>query len=709
MARAADRSPRRRRATHDDHHKRLHNRRHPPPPGCLRSRWLLVLYALLALGAAWRAGAAAGDPPGRVARIGEVDGQVWLYSPDSGEWIAIERNRPLTTGDRIATDNGGRAEIELGSTTLRLDARTELEIERLDDTHFPRAPPWRQRRARGFAARSRSPSSGSKPTKGGFASRRSVATGSIASTQGSDLTVYSGQAVYERGNTALPFTTGQHAQFWLDARRAAVRHDEPARDDFAAWNDERDRAENRPVAAVRYVSPEMTGADDLDRYGQWEQTPDYGAALDPGRSRPTGRRTAPAIGPGCGPGAGPGSTTRPGASRRSTTAAGSIATAGAGRPALTSRGRSMRRRWWPGSAARGSACRSRSAAAAPVGWFPLAPREVYVPSYRSSPRYVREINITHVSNVASITTIVNNVNGAADRREFANRRYPNAVTVVPAERADGPPAGRRRRGAFRARSAGARPRRRSPARAGDERRARGDATGAAARAAGSGAGAAAVPGRAHRAGSAGVPATKRVPRSIGSAHGAVASATARPSGVPAANLPRSVRPSGAGDRAAAGRPNGRAAARGRSAAGPRDARRDRAPADARPHPARAGQRRRASRRSRPRVLRNAPRPRRRRLRARSRARVVPRGERRRAGSVTRVAPSRARGAPAGRAVEAVRPVEAPRPEPAQRVVEPNRGARPSGPQASPKRRAVAKKGATTSATEKRETRKEQPK
>src|SRR6185369_15883104 len=69
----------------------------------------------------------------------------------------------------------------------------------------------------------------------------------------------------------------------------------------------------------------------------------------------------------------------------------------------------------------------------PVGWFPLAPREVYVPPYRYSQRYVREVNVTHVTNVTNITTIVNNRNGEADRRDFANRHIPHAVTFVPPE------------------------------------------------------------------------------------------------------------------------------------------------------------------------------------------------------------------------------------------------------------------------------------
>ncbi|MFL6662944.1 MAG: hypothetical protein ACJ8G7_12240, partial [Rhizobacter sp.] len=75
------------------------------------------------------------DPPGRVGRLGDLSGQVWLYSPDAGEWVAAERNRPLTEGDRLATDNGARADVRIGSTTVRLDAGTELEVLTLDDEH----------------------------------------------------------------------------------------------------------------------------------------------------------------------------------------------------------------------------------------------------------------------------------------------------------------------------------------------------------------------------------------------------------------------------------------------------------------------------------------------------------------------------------------------------------------------------------------------
>ena len=73
------------------------------------------------------------DPPGRVGRLSDIDGQVWLYSPDQGEWVTAPRNRPLTNGDRLSTDTGARAEVRIGSTTVRLDSGTELEVLRIDD------------------------------------------------------------------------------------------------------------------------------------------------------------------------------------------------------------------------------------------------------------------------------------------------------------------------------------------------------------------------------------------------------------------------------------------------------------------------------------------------------------------------------------------------------------------------------------------------
>ena len=339
-----------------------------PMPGVAASGrlWIVVLAALLTLVASLSARAQpAGDPPSRAARLSEVDGQVWLYSTDSDEWIPVARNRPLTTGDRIATDNGARAEITLGTTTLRLDAATELEDRSPRRHALQRAAARRQRRGapaqRAIAGRVRDAHRRrALPRPGGGRYRFD------RFDQTSDVTVFTGQAIYEARNTALPVTAGQHVQFWLDnagvPQYATVA---PARDAFAGWNDDRDRAEDRIVTAstTRYVSPEMTGAEDLDRYGQWQQTPEYGALWVPRAVGPDWAPYATATGPGSPVGLDLG--------RRRALGLRALPLRPLGLPrnpwcwapgTRTSPARSMRRRWWRGSAAATSVSISSAAA-----------------------------------------------------------------------------------------------------------------------------------------------------------------------------------------------------------------------------------------------------------------------------------------------------------------------------------------------------------
>src|SRR5712691_5758035 len=73
----------------------------------------------------------------------------------------------------------------------------------------------------------------------------------------------------------------------------------------------------------------------------------------------------------------------------------------------------------------------------PIGWFPLAPGEVYWPSYSRDPTYFRSVNITNVgrARLANITSAIVSRPGTADpppqvaNQQFANR---GAATVIPA-------------------------------------------------------------------------------------------------------------------------------------------------------------------------------------------------------------------------------------------------------------------------------------
>ncbi len=374
------------------------------------------------------------DPPGRVGRLGELSGQVWLYTPDAGEWVDAVRNRPLTTGDRLSTDAGARAEVRIGSTTVRLDSGTELEVLRIDDTRMAL-----HLHGGSIAVRLRSSEAASefelRTAEGRFLAPRAGRYRFDRFDETSHVTVWNGEAVYEGPGSALTVYTGQRAEFWMVGGAAQYTITEPKHDNFASWAAEQDRRDPRS-AASRYVSPEMTGAEDLDRYGRWEQSPDYGAVWIP-RDVPYG--WAPY-------GAGHWAWVSPWGWTWVDDMPWGFAPFHYGRWA-----------WWrnswcwvPGTYVRRPVYApalvgwiggphlsvSISVGSRPgVGWFPLAPREVYVPAYprRVTPRYVQQVNVTHVRTITNVTTIIQNPKDAVTRIDYRNRRYPHALTIVPRE------------------------------------------------------------------------------------------------------------------------------------------------------------------------------------------------------------------------------------------------------------------------------------
>ena len=70
-----------------------------------------------------------------------------------------------------------------------------------------------------------------------------------------------------------------------------------------------------------------------------------------------------------------------------------------------------------------------------TGWFPLGPREAYLPSYRTSREYFTQINVSNtVINTTTITNVYNNYSsGRIDlaQTDYINRGIPGALTAVP--------------------------------------------------------------------------------------------------------------------------------------------------------------------------------------------------------------------------------------------------------------------------------------
>jgi len=390
------------------------------------ARFLMRWMPLLLIGGMVGVAVAAPDedPPGRVGRLAEtIGGDVWLYTADGGEWIAAERNRPLTTGDRLSTDADARAEIQIGSTTVRLDGGTELEVLRIDDEQMRL-----QLRGGSLALRlERSDTAGEfrlVTEEGEFSFRRAGRYRFDRGEGTTEATVYSGETLFEGPFAAQTLYGGQRGEFWLDRGMAQYSIVEPRRDEFASWNEARDRRAERSAAA-RHVSPEMTGVEDLDRHGRWEASTEYGVLWIPtavpvgwapytvGRwvwMSPWGWTWVDAAPWGFAPfhygrwvyhrnmwGWAPGGyVARP-----------------VYAPALVA---------WIGGP-NFSVTISSGHLGPAVGWFALAPHEVYMPGYHVSPRYVRYLNRGHVDHIDRI--------GDPSRFDYRNRRHHHAVTVVP--------------------------------------------------------------------------------------------------------------------------------------------------------------------------------------------------------------------------------------------------------------------------------------
>ena len=396
----------------------------------LLSRGRTVILALLASAFAFSA-FAQDDPPGRIGRIAWLSGEVLLDDPETGESDAVPLNQPLTSGDIITTQPGARAEIQIGASTIRLDANSRLEFDRIDDNQIrvilsegrivAKLPTEDTRRD--FVL---------ETERGRFVPRSTGTYRFDRDAENTNATAYFGTLRFEGRDIAFDIGAGESAHTWIDdTGRLRYRMAQGVRDEFTQWSAARDQ-ELRNATASQYVSPEMTGVQDLEAYGDWSEEPEYGAvwfpravAVDWAPYR-TGRWSWVA----------PWGWTWIGyepwgfapfhygrwiyARDRWGWVPGARIARPVYAPALVA---------WSSAPGVGVAVRS----VPPAGWFPLAPREVYVPFYRSSSSYVRFVNAPHVSHIRNVGEIVMRPHEVVRQTRFSYRDNPRAFSTASAD------------------------------------------------------------------------------------------------------------------------------------------------------------------------------------------------------------------------------------------------------------------------------------
>ncbi len=379
---------------------------------------------------AWTARADDTDPPGRVARLSEAQGSVSLQPAGVQEWTAATVNRPLTTGDRLWSDASSRAELDMGAAVVRLGAMTGFSFLNLDDNSAQI-----QLTAGTLIVRVREMRAGDNyeiDTPNLAVTLQQAGEYRFEVSEEGDATVVKvseGLAQASGAGQLLQIGTQQRFTFTGTGQLTADMASLGAPDELDAWSAARERQlEDSP--SREYVADDIAGAQDLDDSGQWQETAQYGYVWTP---------TVVVVGwaPyrfGHWVWVAPWGWTWIDDARWGYA------------PFHYGRWVSLNSTWcWvPGPRiarpvyapalvgwVRGPAGGSLTVTGNTVGWFPLGPHEAYVPGYRVSPGYARNVNITN-------TTIINNtyITGVYTNPP-PNQHYVNntsaAVTAVPQE------------------------------------------------------------------------------------------------------------------------------------------------------------------------------------------------------------------------------------------------------------------------------------
>jgi hypothetical protein len=361
------------------------------------------------------------DPPSRVARIAYVTGPVSFEPGSVDQWADASPNYPMTTGDSLYSDVGGRAVLRIGQNSIRLNSLTNFQFVNLADDVVQT-----------------SINSGSlglhvRHLFDGESWEVDTPNGAITLLRGGDyridtdpdsnfttVTVRSGDIEVTSNNQSFPVHSGQTAYFDDSGNPPDISGAGP-QDDFDAFFVARNRLEDVPPS--QYVSPEMVGYEDLNGNGDWVNTPD-------------GPVWTPRVAVGWTPyHDGHWAWVAPWGWTWVDDAPWGFAPFHYGRWAMVNN----RWGWYPGVVAPRPYYApalvafvggggfgvgiSIGGGGGLVGWFPLGPKEAYYPSYHVSPTYIRQVNVTNtrITNINVTNINVTNVT-------YVNR---GAVVAVP--------------------------------------------------------------------------------------------------------------------------------------------------------------------------------------------------------------------------------------------------------------------------------------
>jgi len=383
------------------------------------------------------------DPPSVVARLAYSQGAVSFQPAGTEDWVDAGINRPITTGDKLWSDQDGRVELQLDASTIRLFHSTGFSFLNLNDniTQVRLSEGTILVRVRHLDDNETyeidTPNLAFSITRPGIY-RVNVDEGGDATSIG----VRDGEGQVTGGGASYSVRSHDDAVFsGTDQLSADVQDLSADYDEFDTWSANRDRRWEHSRSA-QYVSQDVVGYEDLDDHGDWRDSPEYGHVWYPrvevadwapyhyghwAYIAPWGYTWVDDQPWGFAPfhyGRWVNVEGRWGWIPSPPRAEGVVYVRPVYAPALVAF-------VGGGGFSVGVAVGGGGGA---VGWFPLGPREVYVPSYRVSQRYVENVNISNTTVNRTVinnyyqTTVVNNTR--VTNVTYVNQRVPGAVMAT---------------------------------------------------------------------------------------------------------------------------------------------------------------------------------------------------------------------------------------------------------------------------------------
>lgn len=240
-----------------------------------------IAFACLSLLTPWKAQAQSDlDPPSRVARLSYVRGTPSFAPANSDEWTEANVNRPFTTGDSLWVPESARTELHIGSSAIRLGEQTSLSFDELSD-HVLRLKLTRGSliiRVRDLP--NQDTIEINTPNLAFAIQEVGEYRLNVNPDDSTELIVRRGAGVAYGEDDSLTLRDAEHILFsGRNLTHSAINQGQ-AYDELDLWASERDKQENNAVAA-QFVSREVIGYEQLDQYGAWETHAEYGAVWYP--------------------------------------------------------------------------------------------------------------------------------------------------------------------------------------------------------------------------------------------------------------------------------------------------------------------------------------------------------------------------------------------------------------------------------------------